>query len=204
MGNLSDPNPSAKLMELDLPKGHGEKVGKLVVGVDVAGLDAPLIQAAPDEVVLNADMLAALMEDGVLRQGQGGLAIHPELHCFCVSAQEIAQQPSQSESLSRSGSGSDVLRLATGQIHHLLLDQLPANQTLAKEEQRAAGALACVDVVGEVAVAVPDEVLRTGTRRVVQAVVEGVRDVADDPLDGLFVLHRQPLHEPTDVANGER
>jgi hypothetical protein len=73
-------------MELDPPKGHGEKVGKLVLSVEVAGLDAPLIQAAPDKVVLNADMLAALMEDGVLHQGQGGLAIHPELHCFYITA----------------------------------------------------------------------------------------------------------------------
>jgi hypothetical protein len=32
-------------------------------------------------------MLAALMEDGVLRQGQGGLVVHPELHYFCVTAE---------------------------------------------------------------------------------------------------------------------
>ena len=121
-------------MELDLPKGHGEKVGKLVVGVDVAGLDAPLVQVALDEVVLDTDMLAVLMEDGVLRQGQGGLAVHLELHCFCISAQEIAQLSSQPESLSQSGVGSDVLHLATRQSHHLLLDRLPADQTLAKKE----------------------------------------------------------------------
>ena len=90
LGNLSHPNSGVKLLELDLPKGLGEKVGELILGVDVAGLDAPLIQAAPNEVVLDSDMLAALMEDGVLRQGQGGLDVHPELHCFCVSAQEIA------------------------------------------------------------------------------------------------------------------
>jgi hypothetical protein len=53
-------------------------------------------------------------------------------------------------------------------------------------------------------VTVLDEVLCTGTCWVVQAVVEGAHDVADDPLDGLLVLHRQSLHEPTDVANGER
>jgi hypothetical protein len=35
-------------VELDPSKGLGEKVGELVLGVDVAGLDAPLIQAAPD------------------------------------------------------------------------------------------------------------------------------------------------------------
>jgi hypothetical protein len=79
-------------------------------------------------------MLATLMEDGVLCQGQGRLAVHPELHCFCVPTQKIAQQPSQLESLSRSGCGSDVLRLATGQSHHLLFDRLPADQTLAEEE----------------------------------------------------------------------
>ena len=86
LGNLNHPNPGAKFLELDPPKGLGEKVGELILGVDVAGLDAPLIQAAPNEVVLDSDMLVALMEDGVLRQGQGGLAVHLELHCFYVSA----------------------------------------------------------------------------------------------------------------------
>jgi len=122
---------------------------------------------------------------------RGGLAVHPELHCFCVSAKEIAQQPNQPESPIQSGSGSDVLRLATGQSHHLLLDRLPADQTLAEEEQRPAGALACVDVTSEVAVAIPDEVLCTGARRVVQAVVGGARDVVDDPLDGMLMLCRR-------------
>jgi len=99
LGNLSCPNPGAKLLELDPPKGLGVEV-ELILGVDVAGLDAPFIQAASDEVVLDPDMLDALMEDGVLRQGQGGLAVHPELHCLCVSAKEITQQPSQPQSLS--------------------------------------------------------------------------------------------------------
>jgi hypothetical protein len=36
--------------------------------------------------------------------------------------------------LIRSGCGSDVFRLATGQSHHLLLDRLPADQALAEEE----------------------------------------------------------------------
>jgi hypothetical protein len=86
LGNLNHPNPDAKLLNLDPPKGLGEKVGDLILGVDVGGLDAPLIQAAPNEVVLNADMLAVLIEDGVLRYGQGGLAVHPELHYFYISS----------------------------------------------------------------------------------------------------------------------
>jgi hypothetical protein len=77
-------------LELDPPKGLGEKIGELVLGVDVAGLDAPLIQETFDEVVLDPDMLAALMEDGVLCQGQGRLSVHPELHRLCISAKEIA------------------------------------------------------------------------------------------------------------------
>ena len=48
------------------------------------------------------------------------------------------------------------------------------------------------------------KVCRVRTPRVVQAVVEDARDIADDPLDGLQMLHRWSLHEPTDVADGER
>ena len=59
---MNHPNPGAKLLELDPPKGPGEKIGELILGVDVAGLDAPLIQTAPDEVVLDADMLVALIK----------------------------------------------------------------------------------------------------------------------------------------------
>jgi hypothetical protein len=91
LGILNHPNPSAKLLELDPPKALGKKVGKLVLGVNAAGLDTPLIQVAPNKVVLDSDMLAMLMEDRVIHQGQGKLAVHPELHCFCISTQEIAQ-----------------------------------------------------------------------------------------------------------------
>ena len=64
------------------------------MGVDVVGPNAPFLQAAPDEVVPHLNVLAALMEDWILRQGQGGLAVHPELHYLYVSAKEIAKQPS--------------------------------------------------------------------------------------------------------------
>jgi hypothetical protein len=37
-------------------------------------------------------MLVALLEDGVLRQGQDRLAVHPDLHRFSVFAKEITQQ----------------------------------------------------------------------------------------------------------------
>jgi hypothetical protein len=51
VGELDHPNPGAKLKELDPPKGLGEQICKLVLGVDVARLEAPFLQAASDEVV---------------------------------------------------------------------------------------------------------------------------------------------------------
>ena len=57
VGNLSHPDLGAKLEELDPPKGLGEQICKLVLGVDVACLDAPFLQAASNEVVPHPDML---------------------------------------------------------------------------------------------------------------------------------------------------
>jgi hypothetical protein len=66
LGNSDHPNSGAKLLKLHSPKGLGEKVCQLILGVDVADLDAPFIQVAPNKVVLDVDVLAALIEDGVL------------------------------------------------------------------------------------------------------------------------------------------
>src|SRR6185437_2174820 len=119
----------------DPPKGLGEQVCKLVLGVDVACLDAPVLQTASDEVVPHPDVLAPFVENGVLCQGQSGLAVHSKLHRFSVFAEEITKQPSKPERLSRSSGDRYVLSLATGQGHHLLLDRLPADEALAEEEE---------------------------------------------------------------------
>ena len=87
VGKLDHPGPGAKLKELDPPKGLGEQIRKLILGVDVAHLDAPFLQAASDEMVPHPDVLAPFVENGVLRQGQSRLAVHPELHCSSVSAE---------------------------------------------------------------------------------------------------------------------
>jgi hypothetical protein len=67
------------------------------------------------------------------------------------------------KSLSRDGSGNNVLSLATRQSHQLLLDRLPADQALAEEERSPACALVHVDVADVVAIAVADEVRHAGT-----------------------------------------
>jgi hypothetical protein len=84
-----------------------------------------------------------------------------------------------------------------------LLDRLPANETLAEEEEDPARALAGVDVAGVVAVAVPDKVCLPRVPRVVEAVIESPRNIADDPLHSLLVLRCRLLHEPTNVADAE-
>jgi hypothetical protein len=158
MGELDYPDPGAKLKELDPHKGFGEQICKLVLGVDVARLKVSFLQAASDEVVPHPDVLAPFMKNKILCQGQSGLVVHPEFHRSSVSAEEITKQSNKPERLSRSGGGCYVLGLAAGQGHHLLLDRLPANEALTKEEENLARALAGVDVTDVITVTVPDKV----------------------------------------------
>jgi hypothetical protein len=203
VGELDHPDLGTKLKEFDPPNGLGEKIRKLVLGVDVTHLEAPFLQAASDEVVPHPDVLAPFMKNLILYQGQSGLAIHPEFHRSSVSVEKITKQSNMPEHLSQSGEGYYVLGLAAGQGHQLLLDRLPANKTLAEEEEDPARALAGVDVTGVVALTVPDKVYLPRAPRVVEAVVEGPYNIADDPLHSLLVLHHWSLHEPTNVADGE-
>jgi len=92
---------------------------------------------------------------------------------------------SKPDHLRGSGSSGNVLCLTAGQSYHSLLNRLPADKTLAKEDHRPARTPTRGDVAGMVAVTVGDEVCRARTPRVVQTVVKGARNVADDPLDGL-------------------
>jgi hypothetical protein len=64
----------------------------MVLGVDVARLEVPFLQAALDEVVPHPDVLALFMKNGVLCQGHSRLAVHPEFYRFSVSAGEITKQ----------------------------------------------------------------------------------------------------------------
>jgi hypothetical protein len=203
VGELDHPNPGAKLKELDPPKGFGEQICKLVLGVDVTRLEAPFLQAASDEVVPHPNVLALFMKNGVLCQGQSGLAVHPEFHRSSVSVEEITKQSNKPERLSRSGGGCYVLGFAAGQGHHVLLDRLPANEALAEEEEDPARAFVGVDVASVVTVAVPDKVCLPRAPRVVEVVVESPYNIADDSLHSLLMLRRRSLHESTNVADGE-
>jgi hypothetical protein len=66
VGELNHPDPGAELKELDPPKRLGEQIRKLVLGVDVARLEAPFLQVASDEVVPHPNVLAPFMKNEVL------------------------------------------------------------------------------------------------------------------------------------------
>jgi hypothetical protein len=108
---LDHPDPRAKLTELDPPKGLGEQVRNLVLGVDVVCLEAPFLQAASDEVVPHPDVLDPFLKNGVLCQGQSGLAVHLEFHHSIISAEEITKESNKLERLSQSSGGCYVLGL---------------------------------------------------------------------------------------------
>jgi hypothetical protein len=91
VGKLDHPDPGAKLKELDPLNGFGEQIRKLVLGVDVARLEAPFLQAASDEVVPHPDVLAPFIKNEILCQGQSGLAVHLEFYRSSVSAEEITK-----------------------------------------------------------------------------------------------------------------
>jgi hypothetical protein len=92
VGELNHPDPGAKFKKLDPLKGLSEQIRKLVLGVDVACLEVPFLQAASDEVVPHPDVLAPFMKNRVLCQGQNRLIVHPEFHHSSVSAEEITKQ----------------------------------------------------------------------------------------------------------------
>jgi hypothetical protein len=83
-----------------------------------------------------------------------------------VSTEEITKQSNKLERLSQSGGGCYILNLVARQAHHLLFDRLPANETLAEEEDPTR-ALVGVDITDVVAVAVPDKVCLPKAPRVV-------------------------------------
>jgi hypothetical protein len=203
VGELNHLDLEAKLKKLDSPKGLDEQIRKLVLGVDVARLEASFLQAASDEVVPYPDVLAAFMKNGVLCQGQSGVTVHPEFHRSSVSIKEITKQSNKPERLSRSGGGCYVLDLAAGEGHHLPLDRLSANEALAEEEEDPTRALTGVDVTSVVTVAVPDKVCLPRAPRVVEVMVKSPCNIADDSLHSLLMLHHRSLHEPTNVADGE-
>jgi hypothetical protein len=73
VGELDHPDPGVKLNELDPPKGLGEQIRKLVLGVDVARLEVPFLQAVSNEVVPHPDVLAPFMKNEFFARARADL-----------------------------------------------------------------------------------------------------------------------------------
>jgi hypothetical protein len=57
----------------------------LVLSHNITGLQAPFFQTAPDEVILDPNVLASLVEDRVFGQNQDILVVHLELDYLSLS-----------------------------------------------------------------------------------------------------------------------
>ena len=93
----------------------GEDVRELSTSFDELDDDLPSIDTVPEEVKLDVDVLALVVENRILREGDGGLVVHHQ--CWWVSIQtgQLAQQPAQPHSLTRRCGRLHVLCLTCGQ-----------------------------------------------------------------------------------------
>ena len=76
---------------------------------------------------LDVDVLAPVIEDRVLGEGDGGLVVHHQSWRVSFLTGQLAQQPTQPDSLARRRGRYDVLRLTHRQRHNLLLQRLPGD-----------------------------------------------------------------------------
>ena len=81
------------------------------------------IDTVPEEVELDVDVLAPVVEDRILREGDGGLVVHHKCWWVSFHTGQLAQQPAQPHNLSRRCGRRHVLCLAYGQRHRLLFQR---------------------------------------------------------------------------------
>jgi hypothetical protein len=90
-GYLDHPDPRSQLLKLYSPECLRQDVSELILGVDVVGVDESFLNAVVNEVVPQLDMLASLVEDGILAQRRCQLAVHHELHTFSLPSHEFTE-----------------------------------------------------------------------------------------------------------------
>jgi hypothetical protein len=86
---LTHPDPEPQLLKLHTPECLRQNLSEPILGVDVVGIDESLLNAVTNEMVPQLDMLASLVEDGILAQHKCRLAVHHELHAFSFLPHEL-------------------------------------------------------------------------------------------------------------------
>jgi hypothetical protein len=92
-------------------------------------------------VVVDVDMLRAVMEHWVLSEGNGRHIVHPDLWRCSFYFEEISEKTFNPDSLACGNRRYDVLCFTRRQRDDLLLGGLPSDWAVPKEEDDATGAL---------------------------------------------------------------
>ena len=71
----------------------GEDVRELPTSFDELDDDLPSIDTVPEKVELDVDVLALVVENWILREGDGGLVVHHQCWRVSFHADQLAQQP---------------------------------------------------------------------------------------------------------------
>ena len=71
----------------------GEDVRELLTSFDKLDDDLPSIDTVLEEVELHVDVLASVVENRILREGDGGLVVHHQCWWVSFHAGQLAQQP---------------------------------------------------------------------------------------------------------------
>ena len=77
----------------------GEDVRELPTSFDELDDDLPPFGTVPDEVELDVDVLAPVVENQILREGDGGLVVHHQCWWVSFHTGQLAQQPAQPHNL---------------------------------------------------------------------------------------------------------
>jgi hypothetical protein len=93
--DLLNLNLVPQLLVLKTPKWLGEDVPELSSSLDILKLDASSIDTVTDEMVLGVDVLAAVVEDRILCQCNGGLVVHQKNRRAELFSSELPQQSLQ-------------------------------------------------------------------------------------------------------------
>ena len=82
-----------QLHELKSSEQLGEDVRELPTSFDELDDDLSSIDIVPEEVELHVDVLAPIVQNRILREGNGGLVVHHQCWWVSFHTRQLTQQP---------------------------------------------------------------------------------------------------------------
>ena len=115
MLDFLDPDLDHQLHKAFLTKRFGENVRELLANLNMPENNPPSIDTIPNEVESDVNVLAPVVEDGILRQFNGGLVVHPQDRRAVIFPSDLLQQPPEPNSLAARRRSRDVLSFTSGE-----------------------------------------------------------------------------------------